>query len=140
MRIKTSLSLLTAFALLQSACAGTNRHGSTRVQADSARLRADIEYLASDALEGRGTGAAGNDTVAAYVARRYRSLGLRAMSPGYLLPSMARSSMNCHGGANSQYRTQNVVAYLQGTDRALCGQVVVVGAHIDHLGRSGVSA
>ncbi len=140
MRIKTSHSLVIVFALLQSACAGMNRHGSAPTQPDSARLRADIEYLASDALEGRGTGAAGNDTAAAFVARRYRSLGLRAMSSGYLQSFTARPSMSAHTGANAQYPTQNVVAYLEGTERALRGQVVVIGAHIDHLGRSAVSA
>lgn len=139
MRIKTSHSLVIV-ALLQSACAGMTRHASATAHADSARIRADIEYLASDALEGRGTGAAGNDTAAAFVARRYRSLGLRAMSPGYLQPFTARPSMNAHTGANAQYPTQNVVAYLEGTDRALRGQIVVIGAHIDHLGRSAVSA
>ena len=30
--------------------------------ADSMRIRGDIEFLASDALEGRGTGTAGNDS------------------------------------------------------------------------------
>jgi aminopeptidase YwaD len=139
MRIKTSFSLVITLALL-AACAGFNRHASAPAQADSARLRADIEYLASDALEGRGTGATGNDTAAAFVARRYRSLGLRAMSPGYLQPFTARPAMNAHTGANAQYPTQNVIAYLEGTDRALRGQVVVIGAHIDHLGRSAVSA
>ena len=139
MRIKTSHSLVIV-GLLQSACAGMNRQASAPAHADSARLRADIEYLASDALEGRGTGAAGNDTAAAFAARRYRSLGLRALSPGYLQPFTARPSMSAHTGTNAQYSTQNVVAYLQGTDRALRGQVVVIGAHIDHLGRSAVSA
>lgn len=140
MRIRTSHALVLAVALVQSACAGINRHDSTLVQADSARLRADIEYLASDALEGRGTGTAGNDTAAAFAARRYRSLGLRSMSPGYLQRFAARPAMNAHTGAGAEYPTQNVVAYLEGTDRALRGQVVVIGAHIDHLGRSTVSA
>lgn len=140
MRIRTPHGLVLTFALLQSACAGMNRHASAPSSADSARLRADIEYLASDALEGRGTGSTGNDTAAAFVARRYRALGLRAMSPGYLQPFTARPSMNAHTGANAQFPTQNVVAFLPGTDPALRGQAIVIGAHIDHLGRSAVSA
>ena len=38
---------------------------------DSGAVRRDIAYLASDALEGRGTGTPGNDSAAAYIARRF---------------------------------------------------------------------
>jgi hypothetical protein len=138
MRIRIPLTLATAVAL--SACAGATTRSSTPAHADSARLRADIEYLASDPLVGRGTGTAGNDSAAAFAARRYGSLGLRALSPGYLQPFSARPAMSAHTGSGAQYPTQNVVAYLEGTDRALRGQVIVLGAHIDHLGRSTVSA
>jgi hypothetical protein len=140
MRITIALTLSFTAALLQAACAGINNRGSEPARADSARLRADIEFLASDALEGRGTGTAGNDSAAAFVARRYRSLGLRAMSRGYLQSFSARPSMNAHAGTVATYPTQNVVAFLEGTDRALRGQVIVIGAHIDHLGRSTISA
>jgi hypothetical protein len=47
--------------------------------ADTAALRRDIAHLAGDALEGRGTGTAGNDSAAAYIARRFRQLGLEAV-------------------------------------------------------------
>jgi hypothetical protein len=50
---------------------------STRSDGDTALLRRDINYLASDALEGRLTGTPGNDSAAAYIARRYELLGLR---------------------------------------------------------------
>lgn len=108
--------------------------------ADSARLRADVEYLASDALEGRATGTPGNDSAAAYAARRYASLGLRPGAPDYRQPFVARSAMLAHAGESAELRTQNVVAMLPGSDPRLAGQVMVVGAHIDHLGRSPRSA
>jgi len=138
MRIRIPITLAIAAAL--SACAGANTRSAAPARADSARLRADIEYLASDALEGRGTGTAGNDSAAAFAARRYRSLGLRALSQGYLQFFSARPAMSAHTGSGAQYPTQNIVAFLEGTDRALRGQVIVIGAHIDHLGRSTVSA
>ena len=121
-------------------CAGMSNRASGPASADSARLRSDIEYLASDALEGRGTGTAGNDSAAAFAARRYRSLGLRALSTGYFQPFVARPASGAHTGTAAQFPTQNVVAYLEGTDRSLRGRVIVIGAHIDHLGRSVVSA
>src|SRR5919106_1708048 len=74
----------------------TSSTGATT--ADSARVRRDIEYLASDALEGRATGTPGNDSAAAFAAQRYASLQLRALSPGYLQPFTARSAMLAHAG------------------------------------------
>ena len=48
--------------------------GPTSAMGDTARIRADIVYLASDALEGRATGTPGNDSAAAYLAREYAKL------------------------------------------------------------------
>ena len=104
--------------------------------ADSMRIRRDIEFLASDALEGRGTGTAGNDSAAAFVARRYAALRLREGAPGYRQPFIARSAARAHSGGQAELPTQNVVAILPGSDPRLAGQVIVIGAHIDHLGRS----
>jgi Zn-dependent M28 family amino/carboxypeptidase len=41
------------------------------------RIRADVAYLADDKLEGRETGTRGYDLAAAYVAKRFKELGLR---------------------------------------------------------------
>jgi len=123
--------------LLAVACAPAPRGPSAIPAADSSRIRADVTYLASDALEGRGTGTPGNDSAAAFIARRYATLGLRPLSPGYLQPFDARSAVLAHSGATTAgLRTQNVMALLPGSDAALRGQVIVVGGHFDHLGRS----
>lgn len=104
---------------------------------DSLRIRTDIAYLASDRLEGRRTGSPGNDSAAAYIARRYRTLGLAATTPtSYLQPFVARPAASAHAGHPEELPTQNVVAMLAGTDPALRNQYVVIGAHFDHLGRS----
>ena len=42
----------------------------------SARIEADVRYLADDALEGRETGTPGFDLAAEHVAKRYKELGL----------------------------------------------------------------
>lgn len=124
--------------------------------ADSGAIRRDVAYLASDALEGRGTGTRGYDSAAAYVARRYAALRLRpawtsddarCADPDtrprcapFFQPFTARSAALAHAGGPSELRTQNVVALLPGTDPALAGEYVVVGAHLDHLGRSAAGA
>jgi hypothetical protein len=55
---------------------------SPRAGADTAILRRDINYLASDPLEGRLTGTPGNDSAAAYIARRYAELRLQPLPAG----------------------------------------------------------
>jgi hypothetical protein len=139
MRFRLHWSVCVA-ALLAAACSRGSRAPSTSTAADSARIRADVTYLASDVLEGRGTGTPGNDSAAAYIARRYAALGLRALSPGYLQPFEARSAVLAHSGGAEALRTQNVAALLVGSDPTLRGEVIVVGAHFDHLGRSAVGA
>ena len=52
------------------------------------RLRAHVEFLASDLLEGRGTGTRGHEIAAAYVAAEFRKLGLKPGGVGgsWLVP------------------------------------------------------
>jgi Zn-dependent M28 family amino/carboxypeptidase len=42
----------------------------------SERIRADVKYLASDALEGRGTGTRGGDLAADYIAQQFKTAGV----------------------------------------------------------------
>jgi TonB family protein len=47
---------------------------------DAERIRAHVKYLASDALEGRGTGQKGGDAAADYIAAQFKSYGLKPAS------------------------------------------------------------
>lgn len=124
---------------------------------DAHRLQRDIAWLADDRLEGRGTGTAGNDSAAAYIARRDAALGLRpllsdttraecrvAAMPAscgtFLQRFVARGPELAHSGRPDGVATQNVIALVPGRDPALAGQYVVIGAHFDHLGRSTAGA
>ena len=121
------------------------------------RVQRDIEFLASDRLEGRLTGSAGNDSAAAFIAQRAASLGLRPLAVdttapgcrampaldrcrGYFQKFMARGVEMVRSGHPEGVPAQNVVAMIPGSDPALRGQYVVVGAHYDHLGRSTTGA
>ena len=127
------------------------------LRADAERIQRDIAYLADDRLEGRGTGTAGNDSAAAWLGRRHESLGLKPMAidtaragcsvepslascRSFLQRFTARGAELAHAGTPEGVPTQNVVAMVPGRDPALAGEVVVVGAHFDHLGRSPASA
>ena len=128
--------LLPAFLLVTASCAPVLRSPSAAMRADSVAIRSDVAYLASDRLEGRLSGTPGNDSAAAYLARRYRSLGLIEIMPGYLQPFNALSAQDAHMGRTEPRPTQNVVALVRGRDPALRDEYVVIGAHFDHLGRS----
>ncbi|MGZ8492489.1 MAG: M20/M25/M40 family metallo-hydrolase [Gemmatirosa sp.] len=162
-----------AASVLPIALAAQGARTGSVARAAEERLRRDIAHLADDRLEGRFTGTPGNDSAAAYVARRFASLRLKpvvqdegracagqrvtlgpertpggpaagdvvghdaATQPclGFLQRFQARSVALAHAGRGEALPTQNVVAEIPGTDPALRGQVVVLGAHYDHLGR-----
>jgi hypothetical protein len=135
--VKRAALLATAVAVAGAlACTGTP--STVRItpstRPDSLNIRRDIEYLASDALAGRLTGTPGNDSAAAYIARRYKTLKLTAAAPQYEQHFVARPP--AHASPGAALPTQNVFAILPGRDPALRGEYVVVGAHFDHLGTS----
>ncbi|MHB1037943.1 MAG: M20/M25/M40 family metallo-hydrolase [Pirellulales bacterium] len=88
----------------------------------AASLGRHVAFLADDRLEGREAGSRGANAAAAYLAGELRRNGLRGGGPG--------------GG---YYQTfgfgyRNVLALLEGSDPALRQQVILVGAHYDHVG------
>jgi hypothetical protein len=148
-----------ALALVTSSTSACQRSPSAAAIApaaapDTASLMRDVRYLASDALEGRGTGTAGIDSAAAYIARRFASLGLApafassesrlcARAAGrapcdarFMQPFVARSVAAAHAGLAGELPTQNVAAVVRGSDPTLRDEYVILGAHFDHLGRS----
>lgn len=133
------------------ACRGATSRPGPAATPDTSAIMRDVRYLASDALEGRGTGTPGNDSAAAYIARRFAGLGLSpAFSAGdrrlcattrtcdsrFVQPFVARSVAAAHAGLPGELPTQNVAAIVRGTDRVLRDEYIVLGAHFDHLGRA----
>jgi hypothetical protein len=100
------------------ACGCGPARGSGPLGADA--LMTDVRYLADPRLGGRAAGSDGEHLAAAYAADRLRELGLAPVI----------TDVELAGGA----RGWNVHALLagDGTD-----EVIVVGAHLDHLGRRG---
>jgi hypothetical protein len=142
-------------ATLAGACRPTTV-GPRPMTPDTAALRRDVTHLSSDLLEGRGTGTAGFDSAAAYVVRRWHELELTPVvladstcgtgagggecEHGFVQPFVARSVAAAHAGLDPQLPTRNVVALVRGTDPDLRNEYVVIGAHLDHLGRTSASS
>ncbi len=70
------------------------RARDSHVKIDPEKIRAHVKYLASDALEGRGTGQNGGDMAAEYIAAQFKSYGLQpASDAGTYLQSVPMVSM-----------------------------------------------
>ncbi len=102
---------------------------------DAVTLLNDVRVLSDDALGGRLIGTAGADSAATFLARRFRQAGLRAAPGGWfqlftVAPDAPAAIQAGIGGATGR----NVIGVLPGHDKDLRNEIVVVGAHYDHLG------
>ncbi len=117
------LALAAAVALAQTA--PTARQIASRLTAND--LKADVSFLASDALEGRDTPSRGLDVAAEYIASEFRRAGLEpAGDDGYFQTAAYKSP--------KPHKLRNVVGVLRGSDPALKDTCLVLSAHYDHLG------
>ena len=103
----------------------------------SRRVLADVRYLADDAQEGRGVGTAGLGGAGSYIRDAFARAGLQASFQDFTIPRDAPAVLHTNLGGSA---TRNVVAVIPGSSPALKGQMVVVGAHYDHLGLGGFGA
>ena len=104
-------------------------------------LRGRLSFIASDALEGRGTPSRGLTIASEYIASEFRRAGLE---PGGDTPGsyFQEAPIEFTEGSGEQKitrraRVRNVIGILRGSDPALRNECVMVSAHYDHLGRKG---
>ena len=118
----------------------------------TAEICATIAALAHDSLEGRRAGTEAADRAAGWIAARFAEIGLEPLGDGgsYRLPfSFPETLMgdphavaDPHAAPDSltapAVRTaHNVAGLIRGSDPALAGEAIVIGAHYDHLGWGG---
>jgi hypothetical protein len=98
----------------------------------------DIRFLSDDRLEGRLTGSPGADTAAAYLARRFKAVGLQPAAGGWFQTfPISRDAPVAQRAHLPGFTGRNVIGLLPGRDPVLRNQTVIVGAHYDHLGLGG---
>jgi aminopeptidase YwaD len=96
-------------------------------KADEARLERVVTDLASDALLGRGFGSEGGRLAAAYIRDRFEDAGVEPLLEDYFHSFTHRQGiLNITG--------YNVTGIIRGSDPALKGEYIILGAHYDHLG------
>jgi hypothetical protein len=103
---------------------------------------ATVRFLADDALQGRLAGSAGERCAADYIAARLESLGLRAAGANgsFFQDVPLPGGADPHGVAQPSATGRNVVALLEGADPAVRDELIVIGAHYDHLGTGGAGS
>lgn len=87
-------------------------------------LRARIGFLADPAQGGRVSGSAGDAATREHIAARFTCLGLDAPGDTYEQPFKDSEGSD----------TANVIGVLPGSDPELSDEIIVIGAHHDHLG------
>lgn len=95
---------------------------------DAEQLLADIEYLASDELEGRSTGTEGNRLAREYISQRFSSLGLLSFNDKF---EHNFRHTNPRTGTTFE-NAVNLVGYVEGSHHP--DRFIVLTAHYDHLG------
>jgi hypothetical protein len=99
-----------------------------------ARMLKDIEFLASDELDGRGLGTEGLDKAADYIAKQLSDAGLQPCGDGsddYFQIWTEKVDMP----DRDLVTIKNVIGIIPGTNPQMEGQSVVIGAHYDSHGR-----
>lgn len=94
------------------------------------RIYDEVAYLVAENLQGRKAGSHGNRTAVDHVESLFRDLGLvpKGINGTY------RQGFAYNDRHGVRITADNLLGALQGTDPNLMTNVLVVGAHIDHLG------
>ena len=82
-----------------------------------------LSYLTSDELEGRDSGSEGIEKAAVYLENLLKENGIKPYFKTY------RDTLS-----NFDKPAFNIVGYIEGTDKKLKNEFVVIGAHYDHIG------
>jgi len=98
-------------------------------QPDAKRIQHYIKILASDSLEGRGTGTAGALLAIAYIQQQFKEIGLTPKGDGKLFTQKYSFKTGIHGTGN-EGTAYNVIGYLDNS----AVNTIIIGAHYDHLG------
>jgi hypothetical protein len=111
-------------------------------------VRADMAFLADDDLHGRGSATRDEHIAALFAASQFQSLGLEPGGPNgsYLqksplpdpLPPRLKQSLSGYEDTPRK-ETWNAIAILRGSDPKLKDEVILLTAHLDHLGVASAS-
>lgn len=89
----------------------------------SEELKETVYYLASDELKGRSTGSEGIEKAAIFIENKLKSYHVDPYFDTYRDNYKAK-----------QMDATNIIGFIEGTDPVLKNEVIILGAHYDHIG------
>lgn len=102
-------------------------------------VRAQMEFLASDAMQGRGSGTQFELLAGLYIASQLQQFGVEPAGDAdasgkktYI--QTANIELKGNTAAPQMWKTWNVVGKLTGRDSRLSAEVILLSAHMDHIG------
>lgn len=98
-----------------------------------------ISFLASDALQGRDTGSPGIEMAAQFIEARFEHAGIEPFFDTYRDHFIAKGRTTfdpktAEPIVGEDSKAFNIVGVLEGTDPVLKDEVIIIGAHYDHIG------
>lgn len=109
--------------LLLISCHQTEMKSPSQVVPESQYLKENLQFLASDDLEGRAIGSEGIEKAAQFIERHFEQNQLKPFYETY------RDSF-----PYKDLTGYNLIALKKGTDPTLQREFIVLGAHYDHIG------
>lgn len=119
--MKNIIILLICLSL--QACHTISSADQKPYQVSEKSIEKTIRYLASDELQGRETGSEGIEKAARYIEDEFRRHHVKPFYKTY------RDSFSARG-----LEGYNLIAFKEGTDPVLKDDIIVLGAHYDHIG------
>ncbi|MDR0228316.1 MAG: M20/M25/M40 family metallo-hydrolase [Flavobacteriaceae bacterium] len=111
-----------ALAALLVGCSSVQDKKNNVVEVNSAQIKNTLYYLASDELKGRDTGSEGGMLAAKYLSNELKKYGITPLFSSY------------NDTIPQDVKAWNVVGKIEGSDKELAKEVLVIGAHYDHIG------
>lgn len=125
-----ALCLCLGLAALQSA---PSQQVKPRQESNVAQIKLEMETMASDAMRGRGSGTEDELRAANYLASELRAIGASPAGDGGGFVVDVSGTFEFRRGPR-EWHTRNVIGVLEGGDARLKDEVVMLSAHMDHLG------
>ena len=108
-------------------------------QTNQESFKKDVEYLASEKLEGRFPGTNGEQLAATYIAEKFEKFGLTKLTDSYFqsfnftLPSSPHEEVKFNQDTDTKINAKNIIAFIDNKKK----NTVIIGAHYDHIGYGG---
>lgn len=117
------LYVLILTALFCLGCSSAHKNaGEKQLKTSAENISATLNYLASDELKGRETGSAENRKAADFLAQKLKENNIKPYFTTYF------------DTLSTVKNSWNVVGALSGTSESLKNEIIVLGAHYDHIG------